>query len=376
MYTDTAIVAGSLCVGACVVMAILLLLARMNRARTRPVADQDGVMYRSAKSAARRHPDSRPPVGDAGRRPPGGPGRPEIQRAWPVGPGPAGSGSAPLFAGRHPPGDASRQPPPGRSFPAPGRSVPGEAAHGQRPRPSVPHQPATGERRPVPAPRPSTAGEATRGGTAPGRPLALPLLADALPEPEGPGDCVRLRARAQVLAVHAEGAARMAAAAHDGAEQSRERYATSEAERSRAEVAYDEARLAYAEALREVHAGHQQPTPDDEERQREVTRAALAAYRRGELSAGQLRTVFSRSGDWNPAQQERERTAERLALEEGRTRRAYDAAATTERLAREALHVAETAARARTQEAVDAAVEAQVVAEAAEACGRKRFRRR
>jgi len=213
-------------------------------------------------------------------------------------------------------------------------------------------------------------------GPPPGR-APLPVVeADGLPEPAGPGDCTRLRARAQALAVHAEHAARLAAVAHDEAEQARQRYATSEADRSRAEVAYDAARLAYAGALREAQAGHVEPTPDEEERQRVVNRAALAAYKRGELSAGQLRTVFSRSGDWDPEQEERGRTAERLALDEGRTRRAYDAAVTAERLARDAAHVAETAARARTQEAVDAAVEAQVAAETADACGRKRFRRR
>ena len=87
----------------------------------------------------------------------------------------------------------------------------------------------------------------------------------------------------------------------------------------------------------------------------------------------ELRTVFARAGEWDPEQEAREREAERLAAGVGSVRRAYDIAVANARVARERLHVAEVAAEATTQEAVDAAVEAQVAADEA---GRYRGGRR
>src|SRR6201999_390173 len=106
-------------------------------------------------------------------------------------------------------------------------------------------------------------------------------------------------------------------------------------------------------------------TAEDQHRAHEVSSAALAAYRRGELTVDELRAVFARAGDWDPEQEKREREAERLAAYEGSVRRAYDIAVAAVRVASERLHVAEVAAAATTQEAVDAAVEAQLAADQA-----------
>ncbi len=161
-------------------------------------------------------------------------------------------------------------------------------------------------------------------------------------------------------AVHATEAAERAERAAAAVGAARERLALAEAERDRVESGYDAAREAYAAALRAAQAGRDRvPTAVEEDRGREVTRAAMAAYRRGEISVDQLHAVFARAGRFDPAQQEREREAQRLAAEEGLVRLAYDRAVAEVRAASEGLHVAEVAAAAYTQEAVDAAIEAE-----------------
>jgi hypothetical protein len=188
----------------------------------------------------------------------------------------------------------------------------------------------------------------------------------------GPPHPTVLRAQARELSAHAERAAQRAERATAAVEEARQRYADAEARRAAIEADYDAAQVAYAAALRAVQAGRAEPpTPEQRDRKHEVSSAALAAYRRGELSVDQLRAVFARAGDWDPAQEAREREAERLAAYEGSVRRAYDIALAEVRVAGERLHVAEVAAEATTQEAVDAAVEAQVAADEAD-----RYRRR
>ena len=189
-----------------------------------------------------------------------------------------------------------------------------------------------------------------------------------------PPDPALIVAQADELAAHAELAAQRAERAAAAVEAARQRYAEAEERRSAIEADYDAAQAQYAEALRVMQAGRSRPpTAEDQHRTHEVSSAALAAYRRGELSVDQLRTVFARAGDWDPAQEAREREAERLAAYEGQVRRAYDIALAAVRVASERLHVAEVAAAATTQEAVDAAMEAQVAEDTA---GRYRRRRR
>jgi hypothetical protein len=190
----------------------------------------------------------------------------------------------------------------------------------------------------------------------------------------GPADRVMVEAEAAELGAHAEVAAARAERATAAVGAARLRYGEAEEHRAALEAEYDAAQARYTAALRAVQAGRSgPPTPEEQHRAHEVSSAALAAFRRGELSADQLRAVFARAGDWDPEQEAREREAERLAGEEGRVRRAYDAALAAVRVASERLHVAEVAAAATTQEAIDAAVEAQVAADEA---GRYQRRRR
>jgi hypothetical protein len=190
----------------------------------------------------------------------------------------------------------------------------------------------------------------------------------------GPADRVMVEAEAAELGAHAEVAAARAERAATAVGAARLRYGEAEERRAALEAEYDAAQARYTAALRAVQAGRSgPPTPEEQHRAHEVSSAALAAFRRGELSADQLRAVFARAGDWDPEQEAREREAERLAAEEGRVRRAYDAALAAVRVASERLHIAEVAAAATTQEAIDAAVEAQIAADEA---GRYQRRRR
>jgi hypothetical protein len=91
-----------------------------------------------------------------------------------------------------------------------------------------------------------------------------------------------------------------------------------------------------------------------------VSRAALAAYRRGDLTLEQLREVYRRSSGWDPAQEEREREAERRGIAERAARRNFDRVAAAARRAEQAVRVAELAADALVEEAATAAAEAEL----------------
>jgi hypothetical protein len=173
-----------------------------------------------------------------------------------------------------------------------------------------------------------------------------------------------LREQADELAAHATAAAGRAERATAEVDTARAERDAAEAHRDTVEAEYDAARLAYAEALRAARAGQPEPpTPEQRERRHEVESAALAAYRRGKLSIEELRAVFARTGDRDPDREALAQEAERLAARESEVRRGYDIAVAAARVAGERLHVAEVAATACTQEAVDAAIEAQVAAD-------------
>jgi hypothetical protein len=185
----------------------------------------------------------------------------------------------------------------------------------------------------------------------------------ALPPPAVPAgtDPAELHEIAQELTEHAHTAAAQAERATQALAAARAALHQAEAARGRAEREYDAARAAHAEALRTVQSTRAVlPDPLEQARERDVYRAALAAFRRGELSVDQLRAVFAR-GETDPAQQQREREADRLALAEITARRVYQQAVAAVRLAAEDLDVAEVAATAVRQEAADAALEAEEV---------------
>jgi hypothetical protein len=184
----------------------------------------------------------------------------------------------------------------------------------------------------------------------------------------------QLGALADELSAHARSAAAQADRARAALDAARVALSAAEAARSGAEAAYDAARAAHTDAVREVRVAP--PDALAEARERDVSRAALDAYRRGELPVEVLRTVFGHP-DPDPARDARERAADRLAMAESQARRAFQQAVAAARVAREELHVAEVGDAAVRREAADAAREAHEVALAVRArLPRRRQRRR
>ncbi len=214
---------------------------------------------------------------------------------------------------------------------------------------------------------------AGRGGAGSSDPSPSgPLLPELPPSVADGVDPRQLPVLAKELSAHADSAAAQAARARAAVQAARAALADAEAVRTRAEAAYDAARAAYAEVLRSARAAA--PDPQAEAREREVSRAALDAYHRGELSVEALHAVFGHA-DPSPERARREREADRLTLAESQARRAFQRAVAAARVAREELHVVEVAEAAVRQEAADAAVEAEEVALAVRTRGPRRLRR-
>jgi hypothetical protein len=208
--------------------------------------------------------------------------------------------------------------------------------------------------------------------------LALLGLAVLAERPRTPRpDLTRLRAEADELTTHAAQAQVEAARAADSAVRARAEVALDEAARDEAWAALEAVEQAYDLAWQAALAGRQAARVDDggdgAARERAVSRAALSAYRRGDISGPEFREVWRRAGDWDPAQEERERVAERCRIEQTAARRAHDRATAVVRRADQAARVAEVAAQALIDEAAESAAEA---AEALLAVNRYATRRR
>ncbi|MDT5038945.1 MAG: hypothetical protein QOE03_4130 [Micromonosporaceae bacterium] len=108
----------------------------------------------------------------------------------------------------------------------------------------------------------------------------------------------------------------------------------------------------------------------------DVSRAAFAAYRRGDISVDELRAVFVWSSGWDSELERRERAVLRGRVVERDAHRRYDAAAAAERVAYRGLDIADAAARAWADEAAVAAAEAQAARVFADECRRHTVRRR
>jgi len=180
-----------------------------------------------------------------------------------------------------------------------------------------------------------------------------------------------LRALAAELAADAQNAAAQSVRARDALQAARAALVAAEAARAQAEAEYDRVRAAHADAIRVLPALPVDPA--SQAREREASRAALDAYRRGELPVEVLSTVFGQP-DPDPDRAARQREADRMALAESQARWAFEHAAVVARGAREELHVAEVAESAVRHAAVDAAVEAQEAAFAVHARSRRRRR--
>jgi hypothetical protein len=178
-------------------------------------------------------------------------------------------------------------------------------------------------------------------------------------------DLQALRAEAQQLAAHAAASHERARQAAAEARRLRERAAAAAAARDVAWQVQEAADAGYRAALQEAIAGRRRAEAmprrrvgDGGERDRTVSRAALSAYRRGDISVEQLREVWERTGGWDPEQVRRERAAEQAGIAERVARRGFDNAAADARRAEQDARIAEIAAQALADEAAQAAIEA------------------
>ncbi len=187
-------------------------------------------------------------------------------------------------------------------------------------------------------------------------------------------DCARLVAEAIALdeaAAMALEAAQSAATTH---EQIIMDLAACEADKEAAWVAHSQAAAAHAEAAAQLDVPMEQAVSD--EMQRDISMAARAAYKRGDITVEELRAVWQTVEGWDQEREEREQELLRLRAEEKEAWRRYHVATHAERSARRAVELAEVAARALIEEATDAARRAEVAKiMAADCAGKTRERR-
>jgi hypothetical protein len=138
-----------------------------------------------------------------------------------------------------------------------------------------------------------------------------------------------------------------------------------------AERAYEEARRARAES----RGGAPEPGPTaGPESEREAARAALDAFRRGEITAEELRRVWFGANGRDAHPDEADHQVNEFETAEIRARHQYHVALAQARVARQAEYVADTAVRALGAEAAAAAAE--LAAEHGNGNGRARRKRR
>lgn len=175
-----------------------------------------------------------------------------------------------------------------------------------------------------------------------------------------PADRERLVAEARELEEVAAEVLEAARTAVLTAERTAAEHAAAEAERDSAWQAH----LAATQLLEEA-AEALPPEPVEtlvsDENLREVSRAARAAYKRGDLSIEQLRAVWQQVDGWDQARQDRSHELSRLRADDAEAARLFHVAASRERTARRAAEIARVSSHALTQEAADAAYEAQAL---------------
>jgi hypothetical protein len=102
--------------------------------------------------------------------------------------------------------------------------------------------------------------------------------------------------------------------------------------------------------------------------ERMTTHAAFAAYRRGDITAEQLREVFRKAEGWTPQQDQLTHSAALTRVDETDAQRALDTALAAEQVAEEELRRAAALAQAADEEAREAAAEARGACAAAVDC--------
>jgi hypothetical protein len=167
-----------------------------------------------------------------------------------------------------------------------------------------------------------------------------------------------LASQAQELAAIARNAVTSARLAADISEQATADVFKAEAQRDAAWEAYDAVSQALIQANAAIGVEPADVAVSDPD-QREISRAARAAYRRGELSDDELRAVWHRVDGWDQTRQRRAHELSRLRADVAEAWRGYQVASNEERLARHAAELARIAVRALSQEVIDAALDAQ-----------------
>lgn len=157
-------------------------------------------------------------------------------------------------------------------------------------------------------------------------------------------DCARLVAEALALDETATIALEAAQRAATTYEQIAMELTTAEAEREAAWQAHNDAAAANSAAVAAA-AGMplEQVIPDP--MQRDISSAARAAYRRGEITVEELRAVWQKVDGWDQAREDRSHELSRLRAEEAEAWRRYHAATFHERTTRRAAELAEVASR-------------------------------
>jgi hypothetical protein len=187
-------------------------------------------------------------------------------------------------------------------------------------------------------------------------------------------DCARLVSEALALDEYATARLEAAQRAATTYEQIALDVAMLEAEREAAWEAHSEAAAAHT-AASEAQAGLpiEQTIPDP--LQREISSAARAAYKRGEITVEELRAVWQKVDGWDQEREDRAHELSRLRAEEAEAWRRYHAATFAENTSRRAAELAEAASRALTEEAADAARRAELARIAAADCAAQVKRR-
>ncbi|MEV8513507.1 hypothetical protein [Dactylosporangium sp. NPDC051484] len=175
-----------------------------------------------------------------------------------------------------------------------------------------------------------------------------------------PADRVQLRTEAGELIRQAAATAAAAKRAQTAVVEAQAHSAAAQVAREHAWATFDVAQKAYQDALRAAgHDSDELPTREQaEDAKHEASRAALDAFKRGDITVEALEQVFKGVAGADPLQELAAREVELRRTAQSRARRLYEAAAATERAAIKAADVAVASAAALAEEAAEVAEEA------------------
>jgi hypothetical protein len=189
-----------------------------------------------------------------------------------------------------------------------------------------------------------------------------------------PDECAPLRAEAERLAQVAETASATVAQAAAEAAEAHAQFVAAQRTSDEARRAYDTAIVEANDLAAQLAAVEKVTDPGAQHLQQATTHAAFAAYRRGDISAEQLREVFKRAEGWTPEHDQMSRRVADLRGHEQELARARDAAQVAEAAAAGRAHTTAGLAHALEEQARSAAAEARAKAAAADACEQRRRR--